>query len=115
MPKRTSLTERMQRDERASGVDAFFESPPAATPEKKERVKPAKKAAAKTPRRAAKAEEPGELMGAFFHIRDDQDSLLDRMKFVLRDRDGRKVDRSELVREAIDLLAKHYNIPQKIG
>lgn len=114
MPKRTSLAARMERDERASGVDAFFESP-AAKPEKKERVKAAKKPAAKPQKRPAKTDVPEELMGAYFHIRDDQDSLLDRMKFVLRDRDGRKVDRSELVREAIDLLAKHYNIPQKLG
>jgi len=110
MAKRTSLAERMQRDEKAKGVDAFFESPAPAKPEQKEPLKPTKRATKK----AARAEEQGELLGAYFHIRDDQDSLLDRMKFVLRDRDGRKVDRSELVREAIDLLAKHYNISRKL-
>lgn len=111
MAKRTSLAQRMERDEKPKGVDAFFAPP--AKPEPKGKAKPVKRAAKKAPKRAVKAEEEGELIGVYFHIRDDQDSLLDRMKFVLKDRDRRKVDRSELVREAIDLLAKHYNIPLK--
>jgi hypothetical protein len=114
MAKRVSLSERLQQDQK-KGLDAFFE-PPAAKPRAKKATTapPVKKAAKKTVKQQQPRAEQGELVGVYFHIWNRQDGLLDRIKATLKEREGRRADRSELVREALDLLAKHYNVPSKI-
>jgi hypothetical protein len=113
MAKRISLNERLEQDQK-KGLDAFFESPAPRARTKKTATAPTKKAAKKTAKKQPPKEEQGELVGVYFHIWNRQDSLLDRIKATLKEREGRRADRSELVREALDLLAQHYKIPSKL-
>ena len=85
MAKRVSLHERRTQDQQ--GFEKFFisPSPPKPTAEK--------------------------LMKATYYIRPDQDIALASIQLAERQRSGRRCDKSELVREALDLLVSKYNIP----
>ena len=85
MAKRVSLHERRTQDQQ--GFEKFFTSPspPGPTVEK--------------------------LMKATYYIRPDQDLALASIQLTERQRSGRRCDKSELVREALDLLVSKYNTP----
>ena len=85
MAKRVSLHERRTQDQQ--GFEKFFTSPslPKPTAEK--------------------------LMKATYYIRLDQDIALSSIQLAERQRSGRRCDKSELVREALDLLMSKYDIP----
>ena len=85
MAKRVSLHERRSQDQQ--GFEKFFTSPspPKPTVEK--------------------------LMKATYYIRPDQDIALASIQLAERQRSGRRCDKSELVREALDLLVSKYNTP----
>ena len=85
MAKRVSLHERRTQDQQ--GFEKFFTSPslPKPTAEK--------------------------LMKATYYIRLDQDIALASIQLAERQRSGRRCDKSELVREALDLLISKYNMP----
>jgi hypothetical protein len=51
------------------------------------------------------------LMKATYYIRPDQDIALASIQLAERQRSGRRCDKSELVREALDLLVSKYNTP----
>ena len=85
MAKRVSLLERRTLDQQ--GFEKFFTSP-------------------SLPRRTAE-----KLMKATYYIRLDQDIALSSIQLAERQRSGRRCDKSELVREALDLLMGKYNIP----
>ena len=85
MAKRVSLHERRTQDQQ--GFEKFFTSPspPRPTVEK--------------------------LMKATYYIRPDQDIALASIQLAERQQSGRRCDKSELVREALDLLVSKYNTP----
>ena len=85
MAKRVSLHERRTQDQQ--GFEKFFTSPglPKPTADK--------------------------LMKATYYIRLDQDIALSSIQLAERQRSGRRCDKSELVREALDLLMSKYSIP----
>ena len=85
MAKRLSLHERRTQDQQ--GFEKFFTSP-----------SPPKPIAEK-------------LMKATYYIRPDQDIALASIQLTERQRSGRRCDKSELVREALDLLMSKYNMP----
>jgi len=93
-----SLSERREQDKR--GVDKFFEAP---TPLK---AVPAKKA--KTAPKPKAPEVDGALIKATYYIRDGQDDVLVDVQRAVKKQTGEKRDKSDLIREAIDLLAKKY-------
>jgi hypothetical protein len=83
--KRVSLHERRAQDQQ--GFEKFFTSP-----------SPPKPTAEK-------------LMKATYYIRLDQDIALASIQLAERQRSGRRCDKSELVREALDLLMSKYSVP----
>jgi hypothetical protein len=83
--KRVSLHERRIQDQQ--GFEKFFTSP-----------SPLKPTAEK-------------LMKATYYIRLDQDIALASIQLAERQRSGRRCDKSELVREALDLLMGKYSKP----
>jgi len=83
--KRVSLHERRTQDQQ--GFEQFFTSPSPPKP-------PAEK-----------------LLKATYYIRPDQDIALASIQLTERQRSGRRCDKSELVREALDLLISKYNMP----
>ena len=85
MAKRVSLHERRTQDQQ--GFEKFFTSP-----------SPPKPTAEK-------------LMKATYYIRPDQDIALASIQLTERQRSGRRCDKSELVREALDLLINKYSAP----
>ena len=85
MAKRVSLHERRTQDQQ--GFEKFFTSP-----------SPPKPTAEK-------------LMKATYYIRLDQDIALASIQLAERQRSGRRCDKSELVREALDLLMSKYSMP----
>ena len=85
MAKRVSLHERRTQDQQ--GFEKFFTSP-----------SPSKPTAER-------------LMKATYYIRPDQDIALASIQLAERQRSGRRCDKSELVREALDLLMSKYNLP----
>jgi hypothetical protein len=56
-----------------------------------------------------KTEKPS-LIRAAYYIRDDQDTMLVKIILAVREQTGKRTDKSELVREAIDDLAKKYGV-----
>lgn len=99
MSKRVSLSERREQDKR--GVDkVFFDSPAPA------KAVPAKKAKPAAKRQAV--QENGNLIKATYYIRDEQDDLLVDVQRAIKKQTGEKRDKSDLIREAIDLLIKKY-------
>jgi hypothetical protein len=50
-------------------------------------------------------------MKATYYIRPDQDIALASIQLAERQRSGRRCDKSELVREALDLLMSKYSMP----
>jgi hypothetical protein len=50
------------------------------------------------------------LIRAAYYIRDDQDTMLVKIILAVREQTGKRTDKSELVREAIDDLAKKYGV-----
>lgn len=101
MSKRVPLSERREQDKR--GVDkVFFDSPvpPKAAPAKKAKPAPTPKA----------AQEESVLVKATYYIRNGQDDLLVDVQRAVKKQSGEKRDKSDLIREAIDLLAKKYGI-----
>ena len=85
MAKRVSLHERRTQDQQ--GFEKFFTSPSPLRP-------PVEK-----------------LMKATYYIRPDQDIALASIQLAERQRSGRRCDKSELVREALDLLMSKHSIP----
>ncbi len=85
MAKRVSLHER--RTQNQQGFEKFFTSP-----------SPLKPTVEK-------------LMKTTYYIRPDQDIALASIQLAERQRSGRRCDKSELVREALDLLVSKYNTP----
>ena len=85
MAKRVSLHERRTQDQQ--GFEKFFTSPGLHKPTAEK------------------------LMKATYYIRLDQDIALSSIQLAERQRSGRRCDKSELVREALDLLISKYNIP----
>ena len=100
MPKRVSLSERREQDKR--GIDKFFE--PATT------VKTAPVKKAKTPAKRQLPPQDGLLVKATYYIRDGQDDVLVDVQRAIKKQTGEKRDKSDLIREAIELLAKKYGI-----
>jgi hypothetical protein len=82
--KRVSLHDRRTQDQQ--GFEKFFTSP--------------------SPSRPA----PDKLMKATYYIRPDQDIALASIQLAERQQSGRRCDKSELVREALDLLMSKYNV-----
>jgi hypothetical protein len=71
-----------------------------------------KKPGAKGAKKSAKeseSEKPA-LLKAGYYIREDQDTLLEKIRITVREKTGEKRDKSELVREAIDDLAAKYGV-----
>jgi hypothetical protein len=79
------------------GADAFFNSPEPAAPDQQAGI-PARQQAS-TPAAAA-----DELVKATFYLKPDQVMKLEQLRLARRQR-GQKIDKSALVREAIDALA----------
>ena len=85
VPKRVSLKERREQDKR--GLDKLIDSSP------------------------QKAEETAEkLRKATYYIRPEQDITLETIQLSEHQKSGKRKDKSELVREAIDLLASKYGV-----
>ena len=82
MAKRVSLHDRRIQDQQ--GFETFFASP--------------------SPSSSA----PEKLMKATYYIRPDQDIALASIQLAERQTSGRRCDKSELVREALDLLMSKY-------
>lgn len=71
---------------------------------KKQSAKGAKKSAV-----SGESEKPT-LLKAGYYIREDQDTLLEKIRIAVREKTGEKRDKSELIREAIDDLAEKYGV-----
>ena len=50
------------------------------------------------------------LLKAGYYIREDQDTLLEKIRIAVREQSGEKRDKSELIREAIDDLDEKYGV-----
>lgn len=50
------------------------------------------------------------LIKAAYYIREEQDTILEKIKLAVREQTGKRTDKSELIREAIDDLAKKYGV-----
>jgi hypothetical protein len=83
---------------RGMGADAFFNSPQPAAPDQQAGI-PAHQQAS-VPAAAA----TDELVKATFYLKPDQVMKLEQLRLARRQR-GQKIDKSALVREAIDALA----------
>jgi hypothetical protein len=87
------------------GDDAFFSTPSVQEHSSQPATLPASQQAGKTVR--------PQLTKATFYITDDQDTALEELRLQRR-KAGEKIDKSGLIREAIDLLVKqHDGIPVK--
>ncbi|RYG64668.1 hypothetical protein EON80_18810 [bacterium] len=126
MAKRTSLSERRERDVR--GTDLIFGGAPAdsapaevAEPEvaASAEPEPVAKPAAARPRVAAVAsmlkapatpEAKAALSKVTLYIRPDQVIAIETIQLNERQKTGAKPDKSDLVQEALDLLTKKYGL-----
>ena len=84
--KRTPLSDRRAQDKK--GVDVIFDAPAAAAPEVK---KPA-------------------LSKVTMYVRPEQITAVEDIQFAERRRTGKRVDKSDLFQEALDLLIAKYNV-----
>lgn len=105
MAKRTSLNDRRTSD--ARGMDLIFGVP----------GPPATEAAEPTPTDAAAPASPEEaplvalkltLAKVTLYIRPDQVEAIEEIQLAQRRKTGKKPDKSDLVQEALDLLAEKY-------
>jgi hypothetical protein len=110
MGKRTSLSERQEKDAKTTGgVDAYFAETNADTDanNKQTEEKP-------TPKKKGKKENQpvvdDSYLKASYYIRPEQDDNLLDIQKVVRQQTGERKDKSSLVREALDLLANRYGI-----
>lgn len=102
MAKRTSLSERRNQDVR--GTDAFFGPSSAGDPS-------TGNPGAEVPSPAREAETPAPkpaLAKVTLYIRPDQVVVIEKIQLEQRQQTGRKPDKSDLVQEALDLLADKY-------
>ncbi len=82
---------------RGMGTDTFFNTPPPGEPSGANVVLPASQ-------QASKSASTDELVKATFYLTPGQIMKLEQLRLTRRQQ-GRKVDKSALVREAIDALA----------
>jgi hypothetical protein len=54
--------------------------------------------------------EKPEFLKVGYYIREDQDTLIEKIRIAVREKTGEKRDKSELIREAIDDLAAKYGV-----
>ena len=85
---------------RGMGTDAFFNTPPAATPAEPSGANVVLPAS----QHASKSASTDELVKATFYLTPGQIMKLEQLRLTRRQQ-GHKVDKSALVREAIDALA----------
>ena len=85
---------------RGMGTDAFFNTPPAATPADPSGTN----AGLLANQHVSKSAPTDELVKATFYLTPGQIMKLEQLRLTRRQR-GHKVDKSALVREAIDALA----------
>jgi cytoplasmic iron level regulating protein YaaA (DUF328/UPF0246 family) len=83
------------------GADAFFSPEAASTNEHQHTSKPVQQQASTAASQ--------ELVKATFYLTPDHVTALEELKLKLRKKNGERVDKSELVRRAIDILVQQYN------
>lgn len=110
MAKRTSLTQRRDRDGDPRGTDVLF-----GNPENTENASPTENNAgnAADPALATPPEiGPGKnvLSKVTLYIRPDQVLTIETIQLVERQKTGNKPDKSTLVQEALDLLREKYGL-----
>lgn len=87
---------------KGAGVDLFFRKPDKAKPASQQASKPAKQQAGKLVKQLAGKQE---FIKVTFYIRAKDDMTLEELR-LKRLKAGQKADKSSLIREAINLLAK---------
>jgi len=101
MARRSTGEDPLKGDEEI--IREFFKPSKGEVPLRRQRVK-----SAKSVKSTAKEPEKG-LVKATFYLAQKHIIALEELRLKLMKQRGRRVDKSELVREAIELLVEHYS------